>query len=162
LQIRVGGSHELLEQLSSDRLDIVLCMGGPEDASAIREAATIWLGEAGLIDQEVLPVAVLERPCRFRDAALSALDASGRPYRIVLETPSLSVLRAAVASGLGVTCRTALFGGAALAKAEAADLPSLPGVTYVQQIRRDPHPTVERLGDLLRRAVQDLLPGSLQ
>jgi len=162
LQIRVGGSNELLDQLASDRLDIVLCMGGPDDTGALREVDAIWLGEPGLIDREVLPVVVLERPCRFRDAALSALDASGRPYRVVLETPSLSVLRAAVASGVGVTCRTALFGGSALARAEASDLPTLPRVTYVRHVRRDPHPTVQRLGDLLQGAVQDLLSGCLQ
>jgi DNA-binding transcriptional LysR family regulator len=74
LQVRVGGSQELLEALASDRLDVVLCMGGSDDIAAIRVASTVWLGEDALVEEEVLPIAVLERPCRFRDAALAALD----------------------------------------------------------------------------------------
>ncbi|WP_304176647.1 LysR substrate-binding domain-containing protein [Phenylobacterium aquaticum] len=156
LQIRVGGSQELIDLLNTDRLDIVLCMGASDDQAAIRTAPTIWLGDDALLAQEVLPIAVLERPCRFRDAALSALDASGRPYRVVLETPSLSVLRAAVNSGLGITCRTELFSTRRLGEAEAASLPDLPGVAYVRHVRAKPHPTIARLAELIRTAVLDL------
>jgi DNA-binding transcriptional LysR family regulator len=156
LQVRVGGSQELLELLESDRLDTVLCMGAADDAAAICTAPTIWLGDEALLDHEVLPLAVLERPCRFRDAMLSNLDASGRPYRIVLETPSLSVLRAAVQSGLGVTCRTELFGGRKVGCEAASSLPVLPGVAYTRHLRASPHPTIVRLADLIRTAVLDL------
>jgi len=158
LQMRVGGSQDLLDLLGSDRLDIVLGMGAADDAAAICTAPTLWVGDDRLVEEEVLPIAVLERPCRFRDAALSALEASARPYRVVLETPSLSVLRAAVQSGLGVSCRTELFGASPLGEAEAATLPALPGVAYVHHTRRDPHPTIVRLADLLRSAVLDLRP----
>lgn len=156
LQVRVGGSQELLELLSSDRLDVVLCMGASDDIAAIRRASALWLGEDHLVDQEVLPLAVLERPCRFRDAALATLEAAGRPFRIVLETPSLSVLRAAVTSGLGVTCRTEIFGARALSDDRASTLPALPAVAYVRHTRAQPHPTVARLADLMRAAVLDL------
>ncbi len=84
LQVRVGGTLELLDLLRSDRLDVVLGMGPEDDAAALRIAPMQWLGDPELAAFEVLPLAVLERPCRFRDAALAALDASGRPYRIVL------------------------------------------------------------------------------
>ena len=156
LQVRVGGSQELLELLASDRLDFVLCMGAADDPHAIRSAPTIWLGDEALAGQDVLPVAVLERPCRFRDALLSGLEAQGRPYRIVLETPSLSVLRAAVQSGLGITCRTELFGGRWIGCEVAATLPALPAVTYVAHLRASPHPTIARLAELVRTAVVDL------
>jgi len=158
LQVRVGGSQELLDLLTSDRLDTVLCMGAADDAAAICTAPTIWLGDEVLLDQEILPVAVLERPCRFRDAMLSSLDVSGRPYRIVLETPSLSVLRAAVHSGLGVTCRTELFGARQIGCEAAATLPALPGVAYARHLRSSPHPTINRLAELIRTAVLDLQP----
>jgi DNA-binding transcriptional LysR family regulator len=161
LQMRVGGSQELLDLLASDRLDTVLGMGASDDPAAICAAPTIWLGEDALLEEAVLPVAVLERPCRFRDALLSHLEASGRAYRIVLETPSLSVLRAAVHSGLGVTCRTELFGARAISSEAAANLPALPGVTYVRHLRASPHPTIKRLADLIRTAVVDLQPASM-
>jgi DNA-binding transcriptional LysR family regulator len=158
LQVRVGGSQELLELLASDRLDIVLGMGAADDAAAISVSPTIWVGEDALLDQAVLPVAVLEKPCRFREAMISCLEAAGRPYRIVLETPSLSVLRAAVQAGLGVSSRTELFGARRLSLEAAALLPSLPGVAYVQHMRANPHPTILRLAGLIRPAVVDLQP----
>ena len=158
LQVRVGGSPALLEDLEADRLDVVLCMGPADDAAAIRVAPMIWLGDSDLAGRDVLPVAILERPCRFRDAALAALDAQGRPYRVVLETPSLSVLRAAVDSGLAITCRTRIFSGRSV-DADAADgLPRLPQVAYVRHTRANPHPTIGRLGELMNAAVIDLQP----
>jgi DNA-binding transcriptional LysR family regulator len=116
------------------------------------------MGEGRLAASEVLPVAILERPCRFRDVALAALDAEGRPYRVVLETPSLSVLRAAVDSGLAITCRTRIFSDRVLDAEAAATLPGLPKVAYVRHLRASPHPTIGRLGELMNAAVLDLQP----
>jgi DNA-binding transcriptional LysR family regulator len=158
LQVRVGGSQELLEGLESDRLDAVLCMGPADDVAAIRVAPMVWLGDGDLASHDVLPVAILERPCRFRDAALAALEAQGRRYRVVLETPSLSVLRAAVDSGLGLTCRTRIFSGRRAEGDAAASLPALPHVAYVRHARSRPHPTIQRLGELMRAAVIELEP----
>lgn len=154
LQVRVGGSQELLELLKSDRLDVVLCMGAGDDAAAIRVAPTVWLGDETLLEDEVLPLAILEEPCRFRDAALAALKAAGRPYRVVLETPSLSVLRAAVNAGLGISCRTQMFSNRLITGAEHA-LPALPSVAYVSHTRANPHSTITHLADLMHTAVLD-------
>jgi len=155
LQVRVGGTHELLELLNSDRLDVVLAMGAADDPAAIRTAPINWVGDARLIEADVLPLAVLEPPCRFRDAALQALDAAKRPYRIVLETPSLSVLRAAIDAGLGVSCRTSVFSRQFIT---AGALPPLPHVAYVRHTAAQPHPTIGRLANLIRAAVTDLAP----
>jgi len=156
LQVRVGGSAELLELLTSDRLDVVLCMGPHDDPAAVKTVPMVWLGEASLADHEILPLAVLEQPCRFRDAALAALDAAGRKYRIVVETPSLSALRAAVESDLCITCRTDIVLKRAIDPADAPSLPELPAVSYTRHTRQDPHPTLERLSDMVRSAVLDL------
>lgn len=158
LQVRVGGSQDLLDDLAADRLDIVLCMGAADDVAAIRVAPMRWLGHDDLVGETVLPVAVLERPCRFRDAALAALEAGGRRYRIVLETPSLSVLRAAVDCGLAISCRTAIFSSRTVAPHAAEHLPALPQVAYVRHVRPNPHDTVQRLADLMNGAVVDLGP----
>ena len=158
LQVRVGGSPALLEDLAADRLDVVLCIGAADDPAAIRVAPMTWVGDSQLAAQEVLPIAVLERPCRFRDAALAALDAEGRAYRVVLETPSLSVLRAAVDSGLAITCRTSIFSDRALDADTTASLPRLPKVAYVRHTRASSHPTIDRLAELMNAAVLDLQP----
>jgi len=83
---------------------------------------------------------------------LAAFDHVGRPHIIVLETPSLAALRAAVESGLGITCRTTHF----IDQAIEDDLPALPDVAYVRHIRSNPHPTIARLGDLILQAALEL------
>jgi len=156
LQVRVGGSAELLDLLSSDRLDVVLCMGAADDPAALKTAPMVWLGDPMLAELAVLPLAVLETPCRFRDAALAALDAAGRRYRIVLETPSLSALRAAVQSDLCITCRTDIVLKRAIDPELAPSLPPLPRVAYTRHTRVDPHPTLARLSEMIRSAVVEL------
>jgi DNA-binding transcriptional LysR family regulator len=154
LQVRVAGSPELLELLAGDRLDVVLCMGAEDDPEAARVVPMVWHGEHELAKAPVLPLAILAPPCRFRDAALAALEREGRPYRVALETPSLSALRAAVEAGLAVTCRTSLF--RPQAAPIAAGLPSVPQVAYVRRIGAAPHPSIARLSALMHAAVLEL------
>ena len=154
VQVRVSGSAELLELMQSGQLDVLLCLSAGDDPAALRTMPMQWLGHADLAQHDVLPLAMLERRCRFRDAALAALDQAGRPYRIVLETPSLAALRAAVESGLGVTCRTTHFLHNMIG-AEAA-LPSLPRVAYVRHICSNPHPTIGRLAEMIQTAALEL------
>ncbi|WP_426030893.1 LysR substrate-binding domain-containing protein [Caulobacter sp. DWP3-1-3b2] len=154
LHVRVAGSPDLLDLLSGDRLDVVLCMGAPDDNAAVRVAPMVWHGDAALLERPVLPLAILEPPCRFRDAALAALERDGRPYRVALETPSLSALRAAVEAGLAVTCRTALF--RPRTPPIEAGLPAVPQVAYVRRVGPAPHPSIARLSDLMHAAALEL------
>jgi DNA-binding transcriptional LysR family regulator len=155
LQVRVAGSPELLELLGSDRLDVVLCMGPADDPAAARVAQMVWHGDEALTEQAVLPIAILEAPCRFRDAALAALDRDGRAYRVALETPSLSALRAAVQAGLAVTCRTALFLPSD-PPLEEVGLPDLPQVAYVRRTNDSPHASISKLSQLVHAAAVEL------
>ncbi|PTQ07452.1 LysR family transcriptional regulator [Sphingomonas oleivorans] len=124
---RVAGTAELQTMLDRGQLDIILGYAAADDPAAIRIAPMGWYGEADLADQGVIPLAVLEKPCRFREAAIAGLDAAGRSWRIAVETPNLSTLRAAVEAGLGLTCRTHLF----LPDAESLSAPSLPPLPKV-------------------------------
>jgi DNA-binding transcriptional LysR family regulator len=149
LQVRVGSASELLELMASDRLDIALCTGPAGDPAAIRTEPMIWLGDGNLRRKETLPLAVLEQPCPFRDAAIAALEKAKRPYRIILETPNLSVLRAAVQSGQGIACRTALFAAKAVPAGIGEPLPPLPQVAYTYHVRNHAQLAVKRLADLM-------------
>ena len=153
VQVEVASSAQLLELLQSNQLDVVLCLSSADDPAAIRTAPMRWLGGADLVRQEILPVAFLERRCRFRETAIAALEKAGRPYRIVLETPSLAALRAAVESGRALTCRTTHFLNGAIAK---GTLPALPSVAYVCHVRGNPHPTIACLADLIQKAALEL------
>jgi DNA-binding transcriptional LysR family regulator len=129
---RVAGTAELLSLLNRDQIDIVIgyAEAGVEDE--VSRAPMAWYGEAALAARDVIPLAVLEKPCRFREAATSALDAAGRPWRIAIETPNLSTLRAAVEAGLGLTCRTPLF----LPGVDPLLISALPGLPEVASILR--------------------------
>ena len=127
---RVAGTAELLGLIGRDQLDVAIGYADPGDAAEISRAPMAWYGDGRLTDRDVIPLAVLEKPCRFREAAAAALDAAGRPWRIAIETPNLSTLRAAVEAGLALTCRTPLFLPEAVQLRHAA-LPALPEVACI-------------------------------
>lgn len=148
---RVAGTAELQALLERRQLDIVLGFAAGGDPSAITTAPMRWYGDADLARRAVIPLAVLEQPCRFREAAIRALDEAGRPYRITVETPNLTTLRSAVSAGLGVTCRTHLFlGGAAPLD---LPLPELPRVACILQTADTLDHATQRLAHLARETV---------
>ncbi len=62
---RVAGTAELQSLLDRRELDIMLGFAAPNDAHAITVAAMSWYGTYALAGQDVIPLAVLEEPCRF-------------------------------------------------------------------------------------------------
>jgi DNA-binding transcriptional LysR family regulator len=135
MQVRIGGGQELLEALRADQLDVVLSVREAGDPNTIKTGSMEWLGEPLLLECPVLPLALLEPPCIFRAAALRVLDAAGRPFRIIVESASLSGVRAAVQAGLAVTCRNALFIDPQLTTIlQNCGLPALPGMGYALHV----------------------------
>jgi DNA-binding transcriptional LysR family regulator len=152
---RIAGTAELLTQLERNQLDIILGFASSDDPNAIRVAPMHWYGDAELAAQQVVPLAVLEKPCRFREAAIASLDAAGRRYRLAVEAPNLSTLRAAVNAGLGVTCRTEMFDRKGeLSPLEA--LPPLPHIACVIHQRAHADATKSRLADLAAEVIGGL------
>jgi DNA-binding transcriptional LysR family regulator len=109
LHLKVASSPDLTDAINRGELDVALCMGRPGERPALATSPIIWIGDPAVLDLPELPLVLLDRPCMFRSAALRALSEAGRRFRIALETPSLSGLRAAVQAGLGLTCRTDLL-----------------------------------------------------
>jgi DNA-binding transcriptional LysR family regulator len=157
LQARVGGSQELLEALKAGQIDLVFCVRPDETPQNIRTEPMQWIGQPHLLERDVLPLALLEEPCLFRATALRLLQESGRAFRIVVETASLSVIRAAVQAGLAITCRNPLFAESGLAPLPAPHgLPDLPRHGYALFMAEDPTPAAARLAALVRDAVLTL------
>lgn len=154
LYSRVAGTAELLGQLERRQLDIVLGFAAANDPLAIASAPMAWYGKAELARLETLPLAVLETPCRFREAAIRALEDAGKPFRISVETPNLTALRAAVDAGLGLTCRTHLF--LREAALEDAGLPPLPQVSCILQTAPGLDGPTSQLAKLTREIVATL------
>ncbi len=152
---RVAGTADLLQMVDRGQLDMIVGYAAADDPAAIKVSPLAWYGTAALARREVVPLAVLEKPCRFREAAIAALDAAGRPWRITIESPNLSTLRAAVEAGLGLTSRTHLFLNDQAVLVDTA-LPRLPEVACIIARRRDIDPVTARLADLATETVRAL------
>ncbi|GGZ30885.1 LysR family transcriptional regulator [Asticcacaulis endophyticus] len=152
---RVAGTAELQTLLERRQLDIIVGFAGSQDANAVKSAAMKWYGSVELTRKAVVPLAVIEQPCRFREAAIRTLENADIPYRIAVETPNLSTLKAAVQAGLAVSCRTHLFLHD-LPVLEDTRLPELPNISCVVETAEGLDPASYRLAELTRNIIGDL------
>lgn len=148
--MRVGTAPDLLGQLSAGFLDLVLVISESEDPSAVMSAPMEWFGDGDILRRKQIPIALMTSPCIFRDTALASLEASDVSYRIVLETHSVLVLRAAIVGGFAATCRTQSLFGSNVPVLNSLNL-SLPHVSYCIQTRSNAHPYVDRMAQALRK-----------
>lgn len=156
LQVRVGNTPALNAEFAAGLLDVMLGIGAPDDPCAVSTAPMTWCGDPALAKAAEVPLAIMDGPCLFREAALATLAAAGRAHRIVLETPSVAVLRAATDAGLAVTCRTAAF----LGDHCGFDIPDapLPSVGFLARENPSASPSVLRLSGLVRTALREIEP----
>jgi DNA-binding transcriptional LysR family regulator len=154
MQVRIGGSQELLDALRGEQLDVVLCVRAAGDAQSIKTGPIEWLGDARLLERADLPLALLEPPCVFRATALRSLEEAGRKFRVVVETASLSGVRAAVQAGLAITCRNPLFIDTELMPVlRGTDLPALPGICFALHTSAHASPAARHLAALVSNTV---------
>lgn len=157
MHVRVGGSQELLDAMKAEQIDVVLCVRAENEPRNIKTMPMKWIGHQHLLDRDVLPLALLEEPCLFRATALRVLEEARRPFRVVVETASLSGVRAAVQSGLAITCRNALFTEPDLMPTLPDDsMPALPSNGYALFIANQPSDASQRLAEMLRDAALGL------
>ncbi len=140
LDLRIGRSRELAAAFDQGQVDILLAMhqAATGDELLVLREQMLWLcSDRGLAaEEEEVPLAVLDPPCGFRAAAISALEGAGRRFRIAATSPSLSGLRAAVLSGIAVTTRTERFLDAGVERApEHLALPALPPAEFSLRLR---------------------------
>lgn len=152
--MRVGRSSELNELLRRGEIDLSLTMSGGLHGNQLAtfvEPMCWIISQRGLVGlPEELPLAVLDAPCGFRDAAVSALERAGRSYRITTTSPSLSGLRPVLLAGLAVTVRTKRFVDKELVVApEKMRLPKLPDAVFTLNVRRGADDMAIRFGTLL-------------
>ncbi len=108
LEVTCELTLEVLERFRAGGLDIALVKREPLGAiGGIRvwREPLVWVAADRQIAErdEPLPLIVSPRPCVYRKRATDALDAMGRPWRIVYICGSLAGTHAAVRAGLGVT-----------------------------------------------------------
>ena len=105
-------SHDLVKHLRDGELDLTLCSEGMEPpgwpAEALWRAPLSWVTSIRYAPhrQDPLPLALASEHCNWRSAAIRALEAAGRQYRIAYRSGTQIGTQAPVLAGLAVTVAT--------------------------------------------------------
>jgi DNA-binding transcriptional LysR family regulator len=155
LEVFTATAGELHDSFERGDLDVAVAVSPAGDPNAIRRVDTVWVGLPELAEEEVLPLALLTEPCPIRAMVLGTLKAAAKPHRIVVQTPQLTDLYAAVSGGLGVTCRTALFAHG-LNVIRSSRLPKLAPTAISLRTQNLENPAVARIDKMIRQSVDQL------
>jgi len=113
VEVLCAPSHELVERLRDGRLDLTLASEGlapPGWPSVLLwRAPLVWITSTRYAPHRIdpLPLALAAEHCNWRLAAIRALEAAGRRYRIAYHAATQIGTQAPVLAGLAVTVGTA-------------------------------------------------------
>lgn len=73
-------------------------------ADILQEERTCWMMSRhhDLLSRNPLPVALFDRDCWWREAALNALGSTGRPFRVVYSSQTVAGVAAAIEAGIAI------------------------------------------------------------
>ncbi|MEM9107723.1 MAG: LysR substrate-binding domain-containing protein [Pseudomonadota bacterium] len=110
------------------------------DMVLLRRDPLVWAmsSQHDLLDRNPLPVALFDRACWWREAALQSLQDHGRPYRVVYSSESVTGIAAAIEAGMavGVLGRSDLHGRLQALKPQAG-FAAVPDSLLVIEFGRD-------------------------
>lgn len=162
VEVQCDMSVALIDALHNGKLDLALTtFADTKDTGGepLWQEQLCWVtGRNELIHESTpLPLAAYPAGCSYRDAALTALERMGRPWRIVYTSPSLAGISAAVTAGFAVAVtgeRAVTTGMRVLGEAEG--LPSLPAAHIM--LHRAPGALPEPTQRLAQFIFQQLTP----
>lgn len=106
LEIRCGGSDDLLEALDRRDIDLALVTQhlGRRSGRLVRQEPLVWVQARGSRShqKDPVPLALFGHGCKYRQAALRALDKCSRRWRIAYSSANPAGLQAAVEAGVAV------------------------------------------------------------
>lgn len=106
VSITCGFSVGFEEAVKRGKLDIAVYAGPKDDAEGevLLTEQTVWAGSPDMVlpQDAPLPVALFDRSCWWRDAALTALDAANISHRTAYTSESVAGVKAAIKAGLAV------------------------------------------------------------
>ncbi|OED37543.1 hypothetical protein AB833_23180 [Chromatiales bacterium (ex Bugula neritina AB1)] len=101
-----GCTSRFERSIQKNSLDIAVCSGiGADGEQTFSPEPTVWAAQEQFrfdFSSEQVPIAVLDRPCWWRDLPIKALNDAGLGYRVVFKSASFPSMRAAIRSGLAV------------------------------------------------------------
>src|ERR1700733_10781105 len=143
LEVQIGVSAELIDQLNRGRLDVVFAKRplGTSRGRLVWREPMVWAAADtfDLVLDSALPLALYRERSVSREAALAALNDSDLTWEIVYTSPSLTGLRAAALAGLAITPLPASAIVAGLRVLGLADgLPRLPDLEFAIYEKKRP------------------------
>jgi DNA-binding transcriptional LysR family regulator len=159
LEVQIGVSAELIEQLNAGRLDVVFAKRplGTSKGRLVWREPLVWAAAEtfDLMAGASLPLALYRERSVSRDAALSALRDGELGWEIVYTSPSLTGVRAAAVAGLAVTPLPLSAVTAGLRVLGAAEgLPPLPDLEFAIYERARPDKAAAALSAALLSLAQ--------
>ena len=155
-------SVRLLELVQLGEIDLaIVTYCGQARTEVIRREPLFWVGsDAQTVGPEdVVPLALAKAPCVFRGAAVDALTAAGRKYRVLFNSGNFAALAAAVQTGLAVTvlAESSLRPGMKIL-GEAEGFPKLPQceIGIVRSWARPTSTTVDKLAEHIVSSIHNL------
>lgn len=136
VDLRCALSRSLMNALDAKEIDIALvtAMPGIRAGEFVRKEPLVWVGgqDRAPYEENPVPLALLPPGNIYRDAALTALDSMGRPWRLACISESISGLQAAVFSGfaISVVAKSALVPGMRVLGRQES-FPELPEIDVV-------------------------------
>ena len=108
LDVRMGLSRELREELKARRLDAAIVRIDPSrdhDVQVIWHEPQRWVAaeEWSVARGEEIPLVALPAPCVLREFAIETFQQQKRPWRVAYTGSSMASVQAAVVAGLGVS-----------------------------------------------------------
>jgi DNA-binding transcriptional LysR family regulator len=107
VELRCNRSWEALDALEDGEIDIAFVSQecGRTGGELVSQSPLVWACalHAVIDERDPVPLALFGPGCIYRKAAIDALEARGKEYRLAYESPSRAGLDCAVAAGLAVT-----------------------------------------------------------
>ena len=154
LEVQIGVSSEMIEQLDAGRLDVVFAKRplGTSRGRLVWREPLVWAASDSfdLVPGAALPLALYREHSVSRDSALMALRASELVWQIVYTSPSFTGVRAAALAGLAITPlpASAVIGGLRSLGVETG-LPLLPDLEFTIFEKRRPDAAATALAAVL-------------
>lgn len=101
-------SADLIQRIAHGTLDLAIITHTERvltEAQVIRQEQLYWVtSQRSTAQEEIpLPLALSSGPCQWRKRATEALEAAGRPHRVLYASPNSTAISAAVLAGLAVS-----------------------------------------------------------
>jgi len=157
VNVTVDTTDRMIKSLHEGNLDLTLitCEAGfkEKNAEVVFREQLVWAACRGGVaaEQKPLPVSVWDDSCAWRVAALNALNAQDRPWRIAFQSAHISGQRAAVLADLAVApIPVSSLDGDIIEAPKHYGLPVLPKYALGLLVAVDPNPAISAAVDHLR------------